>query len=322
VADVRTQAEYADGHMAGAFNIPIFSNEERAEIGTIYKHAGREAAILAGFTLTGPKWADLIREAERIAPDKHLLVYCWRGGMRSGAMAWAFDLYGFNTSVLKNGYKAYRKAGIEAFGREYPFVVLSGYTGTGKTRTLQEMKKLGEQVIDLEDLAQHQGSAFGSKGIMNQPGQEQFENLLAAELLKMDPGRRIWIEDESASLGKRVIPGNLFRQLSLAPVIRLDIPLEERHAFLNEEYGRLDKAFLIGSVERIAKRLGGLATKTSLLAIEEGRIGDFIAEVLVYYDKTYLKGQSKREPSAVHPLALTGINPPENAKRVIDFYGY
>jgi len=319
VADVRTPAEFEQGHIPGACNIPLFSNEERVKVGTTYTQVSKEAAILLGFELTGPKWAGFIREAERIAPERKILVHCWRGGMRSGAMAWALDLYGFTVATLKSGYKAYRRAGIDSFTREYPFIVLGGYTGTGKTGILHELSNSGEQVIDLEGLAQHQGSAFGSMGKMKQPSQEQFENLLATELLRMDPGRRIWIEDESITIGKRAIPQNIFRQLSNAPLIRMDIPPEERLCFLTKEYGGLDKDFLKESVQRITKRLGSLAARQAIQAIEEGRMSDFIAQVLVYYDKTYRNCLDKRKPSGVYPLASGAIDPVKNAREIITF---
>jgi tRNA 2-selenouridine synthase len=319
VVDVRTPAEFEQGHIIGAYNIPLFSNEERVKVGTTYTKISKEAAILLGFELTGPKWADLIRAAERIAPDKKILIHCWRGGMRSGALAWALDLYGFTVATLKNGYKAYRRAGIDSFAREYPFIVLGGYTGTGKTDILKELSNSGEQIIDLEGLAQHQGSAFGSMGRMKQPSQEQFENLLAAALLKMDPGKRIWIEDESIAIGKRMIPQNIFRQLSNAPLIRLDIPLEERLCFLTKEYGGLDKDFLKESVQRITKRLGFLAARLAIEAIEEGRMPDFIRQVLVYYDKSYRNCLDKRRASSVYPLVRDRIDPIENTKKIIAF---
>jgi tRNA 2-selenouridine synthase len=319
IVDVRTPAEFEQGHIIGSYNIPIFSNEERVKVGTTYKQVGKQAAILLGFELTGPKWADFIREAERIAPDKRVLVHCWRGGMRSGAMAWAFGLYGFSVATLKNGYKAYRRAGIEAFTREYPFVALGGYTGTGKTALLQELLQRGEQVLNLEELAQHRGSAFGSLGKMTQPSQEQFENLLAAALLKMDPGKRIWVEDESVTIGKRSIPPNIYSQLFKAPLIRLDIPLEERLRFLTDEYGGLDKDFLKGSVQKITRRLGSQRTRLAIDAIEENRMPDFIAQVLVYYDKAYRYCLDGRQPSAIYPLAMGQIDPVKNTEILLTF---
>ncbi len=319
VVDVRTPAEFEQGHIKGAYNIPIFSNEERVSVGTAYKKQGRQAAILLGFGLTGPKWANFLLEAERIAPGKRILVHCWRGGMRSEAMAWAFNLYGFTVSTLKNGYKAYRRACIDSFAKTYPFIVLGGNTGCAKTRTLQEIKKLGEQVIDLEDLAQHQGSSFGSMGKMKQPSQEQFENLLAMELFKMNTKKRIWIEDESITIGKRAIPQNIFRQICNAPVVRMDIPAEERICFLHKNYGCLDKSFLKESVQRIGKRLGTLSAKLTLQAIDEDRMEDFIRNVLVYYDKAYLNSQNRREAKMIHPISFDKIDPEKNAKQIIGF---
>nr|MBC7614319.1 tRNA 2-selenouridine(34) synthase MnmH [Pseudopedobacter sp.] len=319
VVDVRTPLEFKQGHIPGAVNISIFTNEERVIVGTTYKQQGRQPAILLGFELTGPKWAEFIRKAEELAPDKKILVHCWRGGMRSGAMAWSFDLYGFEVGTLKGGYKAFRRAGIDAFSKPYPFVILSGSTGSAKTETLKKMEDLGEQIIDLEDLAQHQGSSFGSMGKLEQPSQEQFENLLGLALQKMDISKRIWLEDESVTIGKRVIPKPIWDQMRKAPVIKIDIPKEDRIEFLNQDYGSLDKDFLKASVLRIAKRLGPLETKLTLQAIDEARMKDFIRQVLVYYDKTYAKGIASRHQESIHSLPLKHINPNENAKSILEF---
>jgi tRNA 2-selenouridine synthase len=317
VVDVRTPLEFEQGHIPGAINIPIFTNEERVLVGTAYKQQGRQPAILLGFEITGPKWAGFIKTAEQIAPDKKILVHCWRGGMRSGALAWAFELYGFEVATLKGGYKTFRRAGIDTFSGAFPFTILSGSTGCAKTKTLQEMKILGEQVIDLEDLAQHQGSSFGSMGTLIQPSQEQFENLLAQELQKMDCSKRIWLEDESVTIGKRVIPKPIWLQMRNAPVVKMEIPKEERVSYLNQDYSHLDKEFLKDSVLRIAKRLGPLETKLTLVAIDEGRMKDFIEQVLVYYDKTYLKGLNNRAVLNIQTIELEKINPIENAKAVM-----
>jgi len=319
VVDVRTELEFEQGHFPNALNIPIFTNEERVIVGTTYKQQGRQPAILLGFELTGPKWGNFIKEAEKIAPDKKIMVHCWRGGMRSSAMAWAFDLYGFEVYTLKGGYKTFRRFGIDSFSRPYPFIILSGSTGSAKTKTLQEMKKLGEQVIDLEDLAQHQGSSFGSMGKLIQPSQEQFENLLATELVKMDISKPIWLEDESVTIGKRIIPKPIWEQMRKAPIIKIEISKVERVDFLNEDYGNLNKEFLKESVIRITKRLGPLETKLTLQAIDESRMKDFINQVLVYYDKTYAKGLNNREILNIKQINLNKIAPRENAKAIIEF---
>src|SRR6185437_8096301 len=202
VVDVRAPAEFAHGHIPGAVNIALFSDEQRARVGTTYKREGKEAAILLGFDLTGPKWAEFIRQALLIAPQKKLALHCWRGGMRSSAMAWAFDLYGFDVSLLQGGYKNYRRWTARQWERPYTLNVIGGNTGSGKTKILGQLKVLGGQTIDLEDLAQHQGSTYGSLNRLIQPTQEQFENDLATTLAGLDSTRPIWIEDESLNIGK------------------------------------------------------------------------------------------------------------------------
>ncbi len=319
VVDVRTPLEFEQSHIPGAVNIPIFSNEERVLVGTTYKQKGRQPAILLGFEITGSKWANFIRQAEVLAPDKKILVHCWRGGMRSGSMAWAFDLYGFNVATLEGGYKAFRRLGLDAFEKTYPFVVLSGSTGSAKTKILFELKIMGEQVIDLEDLAQHQGSSFGSMNKLEQPSQEQFENLFGLELQNMDFRKRIWIEDESVTIGKRVIPKNIWKQLRSSPVLKIEFSKQERIEFLNTDYGVLDKGFLKGAVLRISKRLGPLETKLTLQAIDENRMRDFIDQVLVYYDKTYSRGLQNRDAKTINTISFEQINPKQNAEHILAY---
>jgi tRNA 2-selenouridine synthase len=194
LVDVRTPAEFAQGKVPGAFNIPIFTNEERVKVGTTYKQVGREEAILLGFDLTGNKWSRFIKEALKIAPAKVIAVHCWRGGMRSGAMAWAFNLYGFQVYVIEGGYKMFRRWTLEQFGKPYNLTVLGGMTGSGKTKLLHQLGRMNEQLLDLEDLAQHQGSSFGTMNCLVQPTQEQFENDMAVRLIKCDSSKRIWVK--------------------------------------------------------------------------------------------------------------------------------
>ncbi|MDO3642438.1 tRNA 2-selenouridine(34) synthase MnmH [Mucilaginibacter sp. L3T2-6] len=317
--DVRTPAEFAQGHVPGAYNIPLFSNEERVQVGTTYKQVGREQAILLGFDLTGAKWSGFIKRALEIAPDKKVAVHCWRGGMRSGAMAWALGLYGFDVLVISGGYKSYRRWAHTQFEKNYHLCVLGGMTGSGKTRILKQLAGIGEQVIDLEDLAQHQGSSYGSMNKLVQPTQEQFENDLASRLSRMDYSRPIWVEDESLTIGVRAIPNSFWRQMRDAALINLVVPVEQRIAALVEEYGRLDKEFLITCTDRIRKRLGPEQTKNAIIAIEEGRMADFIRTVLYYYDKTYLNGLQKRPAEKVFSLNIGCSNEAEDARAVLNF---
>ncbi|MGF7079073.1 tRNA 2-selenouridine(34) synthase MnmH [Mucilaginibacter sp. UYCu711] len=319
LVDVRTPAEFEHGHVPGAFNLPLFSNEERVSVGTTYKQVGREEAILLGFDLTGSKWSGFIKEALIIAPDKKIGVHCWRGGMRSGAMAWALDLYGFDVYLIQGGYKKYRGWVHQQFEKTYQLQILGGMTGSGKTKLLQQLKAMGEQVIDLEDLAQHQGSSYGSMNKMVQPTQEQFENNLADKLKGLDNHQRIWVEDESLTIGKRSIPNSFWHQMRGAPMIDIKVNLQLRVNSLAAEYGSLDKNFLMESTERIRKRLGPEQTKYAIEAIMEGRMRDFVKIVLVYYDKTYRTGLNKRNPEKVFSLELNDSAIANQAYHLLNF---
>jgi tRNA 2-selenouridine synthase len=318
VIDVRTPLEFLHAHIPGAHNLPIFSNDERVQVGTTYKQKSREAAILLGFDLTGPKWSGFIKQALKIAPEKKILIHCWRGGMRSGAMAWALNLYGFEVYLLEGGYKRFRNWVLDQFKETYSIFILGGMTGSGKTKTLNQLKKHSQQVIDLEDLAQHQGSSYGSMGQLIQPSQEQFENLLARELNKIDKNTPLWLEDESLSIGRCFIPNPIFHQMRQAPVMKIIVPFQERVDFLVKEYGVLDKEFLIESTLRIGKRLGPEQTRDAVLAIRENRMDDFIKIVLVYYDKTYANGQGKREKESIHIIQCSSTDAEENCTLLLN----
>jgi tRNA 2-selenouridine synthase len=316
--DVRTPAEFAQGHIPGAFNLPLFSNEERVLVGTTYKQTGKEAAILLGFDLTGPKWSGFIRQALEIAPQKKIAVHCWRGGMRSGAMAWALNLYGFEVHVLEGGYKNFRRWVLDQFSAPYELVILGGMTGSGKTKILNEFSALGEQIVDLEFLAQHQGSSYGSLNKLVQPTQEQFENDLALALSRKDRQKKIWVEDESSAIGKRTIPRPFWDQMVSAFMVDINVPTAQRVDNLVQEYGSLDRTFLIESTERIRKRLGLDHAKNAITAIRENRMTDFIQEVLRYYDKTYRSGLARRDSSRVLHVDLESTDHGRNARKILN----
>lgn len=319
LADVRTPAEFEHGHIPGAFNLPLFSNEERVKVGTTYKQVGREAAILLGFDLTGSKWSGFIQHALLEAPAKKIAVHCWRGGMRSAAMAWALDLYGFDVYLLAGGYKRYRQWVLQQFEKTYRMQVLGGMTGSGKTAILQQLSSMGEQVIDLEKLARHRGSSYGSLNKLIQPSQEQFENNLADELVSYNTQHRIWVEDESAFIGKLIVPRAFWNQMSYADLLDIQVPIAQRIETLVEEYGQLDKDFLISCTERIGKRLGPDQTKQAIIAIQENRMADFIGIILVYYDKTYRKSLAKRNAVLTRNVELENADPIVNAKQLLSF---
>lgn len=316
--DVRAPAEFQQGHIPGAGNLPIFNNEERAQVGTTYKQQGHDAAVSLGFDITGPKWSGFIEQARGLVPGKKLAIHCWRGGMRSAAMAWALDFSGFDVYVLEGGYKSYRNWALEQFAKTYPLQLVGGMTGSGKTTLLQELEKKGEQVIDLEDLAQHKGSTYGTMNRLVQPTQEQFENNLALQLARYSTGKRIWMEDESSMIGKCLIPRPLWKQMRDASLVNITIPFEQRVHALVAEYGCLDKDFLVACTERICKRLGPEQTQQAVAAIREDRMSDFVKQVLRYYDKTYTTGLQSRNAKSILTVDLTGMNAAQHAIQVLD----
>lgn len=297
ILDVRSPGEYKHAHIQAAHSFPLFTDEERKVVGTTYKQQSREQAIKIGLAYFGVKMRKMVEEAEQIAKaDKTILVHCWRGGMRSGAVAWLLDLYGFKVYLLTGGYKAFRKWVLQQFDKDYQFKVLGGFTGSGKSIVLEALEKKQQNVIHLERLANHKGSAFGNLGLPPQPGQEQFENLLALALAKASKrSEPIWVEDESQRIGDTNIPIQLWQQMRRHPLIFLDVPFEERLNYLVQEYGRHEKERLVNAIIRIKKRLGGLETKEAINALIEDRTADCFRILLTYYDKWYNKGMHNRE---------------------------
>jgi tRNA 2-selenouridine synthase len=319
VIDVRTPAEFEQGHILNAFNIPLFSNEERVRVGTTYKQVGREEAILLGLDLTGAKWSGFIRQALDVAPEKKVAVHCWRGGMRSGAMAWVLSLYGFEVYLIEGGYKRYRNRVLRQFEQSWELQILGGMTGSGKTNILASLSQLNEQVVDLEDLAQHQGSSFGTMNKFVQPTQEQFENNFAQVLDGFNPAQRIWVEDESVTIGKRVIPHAFWKQMRQATLICIQVPFAQRVEKLVAEYGVLDAEFLSECTGRIQKRLGPEQTKKTLEAVKEGRMADFVGNLLVYYDKKYTQGLEKRDKETVYFMQIEDQEFSRTAQKIKEF---
>ncbi|WP_114437041.1 tRNA 2-selenouridine(34) synthase MnmH [Marinilabilia salmonicolor] len=311
VIDVRTPAEFAQGHIPGAINMPIFSNEERAVVGTLYKREGRDAAVLKGLEYVGPKMAEFARAARRIAVDNQVLVHCWRGGMRSGSMAWLFRTVGLKATTLEGGYKAYRASFRKMLEEQkWRFMVIGGPTGGGKTEVLKELENHGEQMLDLEGLANHKGSAFGALGEEDQPTSEQFENDIHARFLKFNPDRIIWVEGESHSIGRVYIPDQLFELLMQAPLVMYDIDRKLRVDRLVRDYGCFDKELLQESVLKIQKRLGGQRTNEALEALDAGDYRSVADLTLQYYDKGYAKSLAKRNEPVLVLKEMT--DEPEN----------
>ncbi len=319
VIDVRSPKEFNHAHIPGAINLPLFTDEERATVGITYKSEGRDKAILKGLEIVGPKMSEMLREVLTLREDltKNIVVHCWRGGMRSKSIATLFDFTGIRTEVIKGGYKQYRNEARKLFAKVWDVIILGGRTGSAKTKILHALKRQGEQIIDLEQLANHKGSAFGDLGEKPQPSTEMFENLLFDELRKLNPEQRIWIEDESHLIGTVFIPEPFWQQMRTAQVIYCDFPLEERIHFLVETYGNFDKDGVINAVKKITKRLGGQHAKAAVENYEAGNLYEATKIVLVYYDKSYDYGLSIRNQALIHKVEMNKIDPEENALELI-----
>ncbi len=318
--DTRTPAEYDHAHIPGAQSFPLMTNEERVIIGTLYKQKGREAAVAKGFELIGPRFSGFITQAEKIAPDRKLILYCWRGGLRSSVMSWVLATAGFKVSILKGGYKAYRQWAFDVFGMHKNIVVVGGKTGTGKTALLQYMTAINHYVIDLEKLASHRGSAFGSLGLQQQPSNEQFENLLAMKWYLAPDDRPVWIENESLKIGSCILPKAIYHLMRNALCFELILPLHKRIQNILKEYGHYDKQELAHRTSNLKKKLGGLRLKNALLALEENRMEEWCAILLEYYDKAYQFGCDQREVNKVIPVETDHLDENQIALLLINKY--
>ena len=314
VIDVRSPGEFKKGHIPGAINIPLFTNDERAHVGTVYKQQSKDAAIALGYKFVTPRLEDFITFSLKIAPDKNVIIHCWRGGMRSRSFAKHLSDNGFNdVRIIIGGYKSFRNHVLNQLGRKTPIKVLGGYTGSGKTYILKELQKLGEQIIDLEGLAHHKGSAFGAIGEKEQPSVEQFENNLYEQWQKLDLGKPVWVEDESHNIGSVKIPMPFYKQIRSSRLFFIDIPKNERAKHLVSEYANCDDVELANSLERISKRIGGLNWNNSLELLKQKKYVDVAMTALHYYDKAYLKGMNKRDGAMVVRIPQNSVNHANNA---------
>ncbi len=322
--DVRSPKEFAKGHIAGAVNIPLFTDEERAEVGTLYVRVSREAALERGFELVGPKLASFIREVKALtkqSPQCTLCVYCWRGGMRSNSMAWLLSMNGYDVTVLEGGYKSYRK-GLEQLMVAHPwhFKLLGGMTGCGKTDVLQAMQAMGAQVLDLEGLAHHKGSAFGHLGMAAQPTTESFENKLFECMRRFDPKQVVWIEAESQSIGSVFIPQFFFKQMRASTTYLYEIPQADRLARLCKDYGNFDREMLKSAFLKIQKRLGYDQAKNAIAHLEQGDVQSAACIALKYYDKSYQHCFNLQDGRSLVPLAFDEDEPKQAAATIIKNY--
>lgn len=332
ILDVRSPGEYTYAHIPGAHSFPIFTDEQRKEIGTTYKQVSREEAIKIGLNYFGPNMLSFIEKAEAIlterkSKDKKLLVHCWRGGMRSGAMAWLLSFYGYDIYLLEGGYKSYRHWVLQQLDLPFNFIALGGFTGSGKTEILEVLTERGYPVINLEHIASHKGSAFGSMGMNPQPSQEHFENLLVQALQPyysvteqgtFHQETPIWIENESRRIGLINLTEIFYNRMQEAPLFALDIPFDERLRFIVEGYGKFDKERLVNAIIRIQKRLGGLDTRNAINFLLENDTTSCFRILLSYYDKQYRQAMEKSNRT-IQLISVPTIHPVQNAQLLLTY---
>jgi tRNA 2-selenouridine synthase len=296
--DVRSESEFDHAHIPGAQNVPLLNNENRRIIGTIYKQEGREAAIAKGFELVGPLFGDLYAKLTTAVNGKTPVFYCWRGGMRSNIAASVLEWGGQRTLVISGGYKAYRNAVLKGLERELKTTIISGFTGVGKTEILHLLEKKGAQIVDLEGIARHKGSALGGLGMPTQFSNEMFENILFDKWRSLDSEKYVFIENESRKIGGNVIPESVWEQMEKAKMLDIIVPREIRMQRILKEYGDFSVDLLSGCTEKIKKRLGGLNLKNALEALRNDDIAGWADILMDYYDRTYMHSRKDKEVRA------------------------
>lgn len=294
IIDARTPAECALDHLPGAENWPSLDDEQRVMIGTMYKQVNAFEAKKRGAAMV---FHNIASHVERAVVDKpkgwRPLVYCWRGGNRSGALAWALGAIGFQVTLLEGGYKAWRAELVADTPRRVSplaFKVVCGPTGCGKTRLLHALAAQGAQVLDLEDLAQHRGSVLGHLPGTPQPTQKHFDTLIWSALQKFDPTRPVFIESESKKVGNLSVPDALIEAMRASPCIDLQLPDDERVGLLLEDYAYLvnNPGYFCGRLQALTPLRGKDVVATWIDLIQHGQFADvFRALLLTHYDPGY-----------------------------------
>ena len=258
-------------------------------------------SMIRGLELVGKKMAWYVKTANKLAKSKKVAVMCARGGKRSGSLGWLLNLVGFDVQILNGGYKAYRNE-MQVFFEEHALkiIIIGGKTGTGKTEILQQLKKKGAQILDLEGLANHKGSAFGALGELPQPRSEHYENILYHEIKQLDYSKTVYVENESRLVGHCTIPQGLWDQMQNATVYNVEIPHADRVQRLIVDYAQFSVEELIAAFKRIEKKLGNLNLQKAEKALLKGDFATATEIALFFYDKTYSFGlENKRKDKPI-----------------------
>jgi len=303
VIDVRSPAEYAEDHVPGALNLPVLDDAERAEIGTLYKQVSPFESKRRGAALVA---RNIARHLETSLAEKDRgwrpLVYCWRGGKRSGAMVHMLREVGWQAAQLEGGYKAFRRQVVdvlEALPESFRYLVLCGETGSAKSRLLEALAREGAQVLDLEDLAQHRGSVLGNLPAAPQPAQKMFDTRVWDALRRFDPSRPVFVEAESKKIGQLQVPEGLIQRMRASDCIRVDAPAAERVRFLIDEYRHFlaDPATLKAQLDCLAGLYGKDTIGAWKACVDRSAWPELVADLLAnHYDPAYQRSTRKNFP--------------------------
>ena len=316
IIDVRAPIEFAKGHIVNAINIPLFEDIERAEIGTLYKQQGKDIAVNRGLEIVSPKLVPFVNTVKSLSKNKKVYVYCFRGGMRSNSFAWLMNTSGLDATILEGGYKKYRNHVLNYFEKDKKLVIIGGMTGSGKTDLIKQLANENFQIIDLEGLASHKGSAFGTINEEKQKPQQIFENKLFHQLNLLDDKKIIVVEDESQSIGCNKIPRGFWLQMKKAPIIKLEIPFEERVKKLVNDYTTTNIEALKACVLKIERNLGPQIAKLCIAYLDENNLIDVARLTLTYYDKAYSFTYDKKTTKLIIPLLLNTTNIEDNTSKL------
>ncbi len=315
IVDARSPAEYAEDRLPGAVNWPSLDDDERALVGTEYKQVSPFAARKRGAALVARNVAAHVeRHVADRPPGWTPLVYCWRGGKRSGALATVLDQIGFRVHVLDGGYRAFRRAVVaelEQLPARFAWRVVCGPTGAGKSRLLAEIARQGGQLLDLEAIANHRGSVLGLVPGSTQPTQKAFDTALWNALRALDPARPVFVESESKKIGELHLPAPLVERMRASPCLWLELPVEARVALLLDEYD-----FFVADVDAFCDRLDALRTLRGNAVVDAwqesargGRVADVVRALLdAHYDPIYLASLRRNFAAVAAPLATLRWN--------------